>query len=217
MRRRLLACGVPLPSRTIRGLAGVFSAPAALVGFIPSQRCSCPRATARLRSIEPTCRFLRRLRRSMCRGPAAATTHPLTMQNCGRPRASAAAPGFIPAGNPSRAFLRRGRGCLGLSPLSGVQPPVNVPGRRGCFSPVPPACGTASGSITLVGLRQCRCVWPATSEPPLGTLGLSDRSSAAGPSAYPAGAWPIRPNSRTSALYEVWHLPQRTEAEAFVH
>jgi len=104
MRRRLLACGVPLPSRTIRGLAGtlIHVAPAALVGFIPSQFRSCPRVSGRFRPFAPTCRFPSALRRSICRwaGRSIPRTHWQIATGRGHPPRLL---GFVPAGNPSRA------------------------------------------------------------------------------------------------------------------
>jgi len=167
-----------------------FLIPAALLGFNPSQCCSCPRVPGRFRPGAPTCRFSESSDPvNFYRGPAAdhAPTRSLV-----RPAAdvSAAAPGFCPRGQSvPAAFLRcaAGRDCLGL----GSSLRYSDAGERARVNELSSAPRSLRGrfrSLNARGLDGGVDSAAAAKFPP----GLLARrlvaTSSAGPSAYAAGA-----------------------------
>lgn len=129
------------------------SVPAALLGFNPSQCCSCPRVPGRLRPGAPTCRFSETAQPGQFLPGAGHRPRTHTTIFCGRPRTSP--PRLL--GSSPRAIrscrlssMAAGRDCLGFRFLSQV-----FRRRRSGVSDVSllrTACGTASGPSTLVGL-----------------------------------------------------------------
>ena len=138
------------PLEPSRDLAGAIRAPAALVGFDPSRRCSRPRVSGRLRPSDPPavspapCST-----RGVCceSDRPAKPSHPLFGRGLHRPRAPAAAPGLRP----------RGRSVPDVASPSGERAPGRLPPWAFPLSGIrTPALGTASGPCRSWVLRRFR-------------------------------------------------------------